>query len=254
MNSKDRLWSLGAGLIAIGVAVGAWFGAISPDLAAADSARGDLENVEHQNSLHELRIVQLEEAAARMDEFEADRAELAVGVPGELRYPEFLRQLDALAVEAGVTIVGVTQSEAVAYAPPVEAVEAAAPEAAPAAGAESAGATADTAQADTAQADTAAAVETVAEPEVPVGPMPHTDERVGPQNLSAVQITVSATGDPIALQEFLHELQMGSRLVSISSAAFAEGTESLDGEAGETPWKADISGFLYVLQPESTTP
>ncbi|MGY3128359.1 hypothetical protein ACVWW9_001858 [Agrococcus sp. UYP33] len=242
MNAKDRLWSLGAGLIAIGVAAGAWFGSISPDLTAASTARGDLEVVEQQNRLHELRIVELEEAAAGMSEFEASRDELSQGVPGELQYAEFIRQLDALALETGVTIVGVTAAEAVAYLPPVEPEGVVEPAPAEEAAAETDGST--ESEAPTAS-DPAAAP---AEGTVPDVPMPHTDPLIGPENLAAVPITISTTGvGPAELQAFLQRLQLGTRLVSVSSATFAAGVEP-------EPWTSDISGYLYVLQPEALTP
>ncbi|GAA1426370.1 hypothetical protein [Agrococcus citreus] len=254
MNTADRLWSLGAGLVAIGVAAGAWFGVISPDLSTASVARDDLETAEHQNSLHELRIASLEEAAARIGEFEASRDELAQGLPGELRYAEFMRQIDALAVQTGVTIVNVGASEALPYLPPVEAEQPV--EAEPAA------------ETDGAAAADAEATPAAAEPAAVAAPMPHVDPSIGPENLAAVPVAIAVTGEAIEIEAFLHELQMGPRLVTVKTASFiANAQADIDAVAvanpdagpglqsiAEDPWGVTIGGYLYVLQPEANTP
>jgi hypothetical protein len=81
-----------------------------------------------------------------------------------------------------------------------------------------------------------------------------------------VPITITATGGTAELQAFLNSVQMGSRLVSVSTATFAVEPDAVSG-AGTQPdaesdsaavpeqvWRTDIGGFLYVLQPEATTP
>lgn len=263
MNTKDRLWSLGAGLLAIGVAGGAWFGAISPDLSAATTARDDLETVEQQNSLHELRIANLEEAAARIGEFEASRDELAQALPSELQYAEFMRQLDTLAADAGVTLAGVTSSEALAYMPPVEAE--APPEPEPSSETEGGGES-DAAADPAAEPAAGQAAVTPAEPApTAAAPMPYADPLIGPENLAAVPVVISATGSTAALEAFLNEVQMGSRLISVSSATFGPDSGLIQGVDAELAtegdaeaqaptsdlWEVAITGYLYVLQAEA---
>ena len=120
MNGKDRLWSLGAGLLAVGVALGGWFGAISPSLDAAARADSDRSNVEMQNSVHETRLVALEDAAANISALHAEHAALTNGLPAGEEYAEFLRQVNALAQENGVTVSALTTSAAMVYLPPVD--------------------------------------------------------------------------------------------------------------------------------------
>ncbi|WP_026374002.1 hypothetical protein [Agrococcus lahaulensis] len=236
MNGADRLWSLGAGVLAAGIAVGAWFGVISPDLRTTSTARDDLAMVEQQNAIHEARLEALEQSASLMDEYLATRDELAQGIPSELAYSDFLRQLDAFAVEAGVTIDAVASIDAVPYAPPV-ADESTAPVVEDAATGEEASA-GEVGGAAPPPADSGAA---------PSAPVPYSDPLVTEQNLAAVQVTVSASGEAAQLRDFLERMQLGTRLISITGASI---TTETDAESG----KAEIVGYLYVLQPGASAP
>ncbi|WP_425844263.1 hypothetical protein [Agrococcus sp. TSP3-2-1] len=236
MNGADRLWSLGAGVLAAGIAVGAWFGVISPDLRTASTAREDLAMVEQQNVIHGARLEALEQSASLMDEYLATRDELAQGIPSELAYSDFLRQLDAFAVEAGVTIDAVASIDAVPYVAPV-ADESSAPVVEDAATGEEA----------TAGEGGAAAPAPANPAAAPSAPMPYSDPLVTGQNLAAVQVTVNASGETAQLRDFLQRMQLGTRLISITGANITTETDA-------EPGKAEIVGYLYVLQPSGISP
>jgi hypothetical protein len=224
VNGIDRLWSIGAALIASGVVAGVWFGMISPDLTATSRARDDLSAVEQQNALHATRIAELEAEALRMPTLTDARAQLAEGVPDSLDYTRFMRQVEAYAAEAGVLVSGITSLDAVPYLPPLDDPVAAhlAPEG-----------DADAEAGGDAPAETAA--------EQAGAPMPLTDPLVGEHNLTVTQFSITAKGDRAPLAEFLHRLQLGSRIVSITTAVFGPDPDD------ETRQQVEITGQLYVL-------
>lgn len=232
MNGVDRLWSIGAALVAGGVVAGVWFGTISPDLSSASRARDDLSAVEQQNALHEVRITALEEEASQMPTLTAARAQLAEGIPSELDYTAFMRQVDAYAAEAGVLVAGFTSVDAVPYLAPLAEPAAAQP--------------APTAEGDGAAAagDGTAPVEPVADAAAgpAAAPMPYTDPLVGEHNLAVTQFTITAKGDRAPLADFVHRVQLGPRIVSITTAAFEPDPDD------ETRQQVEITGYLYVLQ------
>lgn len=234
MKSSDRLWSLGAGLVAVGVAIGVWFGAISPDLRAASSARESIEAVTQQNAIHETRIEALERSADRMPEFQATRDELARGIPSDLAYSDFIRQLDSFATEAGISLESISSIDAISYTPPIADVA-------------TAPVVEDVATGETTTSDEAAAAAPADGSGVDEAPMPYTDPLITEQNVAAVQFTVVAEGRAEQLRDFLQRLQMGTRLVSVSAASI---TTETDAESG----KAEIVGYLYVLQPGGISP
>lgn len=228
MNGVDRLWSIGAALVAGGVVAGVWFGIISPDLSSASRARDDLSAVEQQNTLHEVRIAALEEEAKRMPTLTAAREQLAEGIPSELDYTTFMRQVDAYATEAGVLVSGFTSVDAVPYLAPLD--DAAAAQPAPEPEADGAATSGDSAAPADVAADPAAA------------PTPYTDPLVGEHNLAVTQFTITAKGDLAQLADFLHRVQLGPRIVSVSAAAFGPDPDD------ETRQQVEIAGYLYVLQ------
>lgn len=226
MKASDRLWSLGSGLLAVGIAAGTWFGVISPDLQAAATARDDLAMVEQQNAIHQARITVLEESAAKLPQYEVELAELAQGIPAEAGYADFMRQLETLATETGVALQSVTNADAIAYVPPVQ--DPAAAPADPTAG------ESDTGAADAAASDPAAAPADAA-------PTPHTNPLINEQNFAALPITISATGGTAELGDFLQRLQMGTRLTSVTSTSLTTAVDDM-------PGTAEIVGYLYVFR------
>ncbi|WAC66365.1 hypothetical protein OVA14_00765 [Agrococcus sp. SL85] len=255
MNPMDRLWSLGAGIVALALGLGAWFGVISPELSATATARDDLRNVQDLNAVHQLRIASLEEELARIDELRAERDALAAGIPGATLYSDFLRDLDAMAAAASVTIQGVDSGDPVAYLAPV--AEAPAAEPAPAEG-DTAEGEAEASSADASAAATGGADAGVAPEAVPAdgagaaagAPMPYVDPRIGAENFAAVPFTISAAGDPAALTSLLDRLQSGDRIVSVTSASIT----APDPAATDTTGTAEIIGFLYVLTTAAEVP
>lgn len=264
MNPMDRLWSLAAALLALSIAAGTWFGVIAPDLQAAATADSDRENVEMQNAIHETRIQALEQEAERIDEFRAERDELAKGVPDGVEYAAFVRQLDALAAQSGITITAITTSEPVHYLPAFEEPVQEAP-------AETDG-TADESSTDTADEAAEAPPEVPASTDAPAAPLPYANPLIGPENLAAIQFSVSAEGSAAGLTDFLNRLQTGERLISVTTANLTDeavGDVSLpdetigDGSLPEAPVGIEttgmpgqlvVDGFLWAMPAEVVAP
>ncbi|GEK80994.1 hypothetical protein [Agrococcus baldri] len=247
MNAIDRLWALGAAIVAIAVLAGAWFGTVSPDLDAAASADSERSNVEMQNSIHETRLAGLEEAASRMGEFAAVRDELAQGIPAEAEYSAFLRELQRLASQTGVQLQGLTTGEAMLYASPVEAApEAPAAEDPAAEGAAEDGGTDETAQADAASTSETPADTAGAPGEIPA-PVPYVDPQINADNLAAIPVTITAEGEESSLLDFLRRVQTGARLISLGTVSVVEATET-------EPARLDTSGYLYTMHGQEVSP
>lgn len=255
MNSKDRLWSLGAGIVAVAVGAGTWFGVVAPELSAASSARDDLANVEDLNAVHQLRIAALEQDMARIEDLRAERDALSLGIPGSAQYSDFLRDIDAMAAASAVVITRVESQDPVAYEPPVvespteaqpevDATEGAATEEQPSSAAGSAAAVggegAPAATPDEGGATGSALV-------------PLTDARIGPHNFAAIPVTIDVAGDVSAIEDFLSRLQAGERIMTVTTASIkapdgaSQSVPTVEGAAPVTG-SGQVVGFLYVLQ------
>lgn len=257
MSPIDRLWSLAAGVLAVGLGLAAWFGIISPELSAASKAQDELENVESLNQVHELRILALEQDMERIGELRAMRDALAEGIPGEALYSDFLREVDRMASASSVTIEGITSGDAVAYVPPTleEPAEEAPAEEAPAEGDGDQQVSASDSSTAAVAGEEPAADAAANDGGAAAAPAPLVDPRIDSDNFAAVPFTISASGDTTALAGFLQRLQGGSRIVSITTASVSEGTEASEGDGGAAAeGSAQITGFLYVLQTAMTAP
>lgn len=81
-------------------------------------------------------------------------------------------------------------------------------------------------------------------------------------------VAIAVTGEAIQIEAFLHELQMGPRLVTVKMADFIANEQAgvdavaiADPDAGPgvqalavDPWGVTIGGYLYVLQSGANTP
>ncbi|TFW00121.1 type 4a pilus biogenesis protein PilO [Leifsonia flava] len=219
MNSRDRLWIIGAVLMAVVILAGGYFLGVSPQLAAASVADSSLQDVELQNAKLQAELTSLAADKAQIDQLNAQAATVSQGLPASADYPTFIRQIDAIAAAAGVTVESYDALDAVAYAP------AAAPAAA-------------TPDADGGDAAAAAPAEDPAAAPVVAAPATYASGAVTSSNLMTLPITITVSADNSdKLFSFLHGVQFGARQFSVTTVDRTEDNT------------LTVDGFIYVLLP-----
>ncbi len=217
MTQGNRIWTAATvGIMVVLVAAG-WLIGIQPALSAAASADSQRTSVETQIASQQATISALEAEQRKLPSLKKAYALLQKSVPGEADASGFIKNLDALAVAAGVQILGFTVSEPVAYTVPVSAGAAAAP-------------------ADGTTTDPSAA------PVAPVGPVPApviTNPLITSDNFVIIEMGIDVGGTYEAVLSFVKGLQTGERLFLVNGfASTAQG----DGAV-----RAHISGVIYVV-------
>ena len=204
----NRLWVIGAVLLMTVTALMGWSLGIAPKLGESRDAMAERALVETQNASYELQLAALKEQFEGIDGLRVDLADLRQAVPQGANIPQFVGQLDSIAVQNAVALTSITVSDAQTYVAPV----ATAP--APVSASEDAAATDATADATT---DATA------------------------ENLIAVPVSLSVEGGYQNVLDFINGLQQGDRLVTVSafstgSAADASGTVT-----------GTVTALIYVL-------
>jgi Tfp pilus assembly protein PilO len=221
----NRLWVLGAVLLMSVVALMGWSLGISPKLAESRDATAERVAVEAQNISYELQLATLKQQFESIDGLRVDLADLRQAVPQGANIPQFVGQLDSIALQNTVSLTTITVSDAQSYAAALATT--AAPEAAP---------LAEGAAAAAVPAEDAAAAGAAADAAEPVAPV------VAPaDNLIAVPISLSVEGGYQNVLDFISGLQQGERLVTVS----AFGTTATADAPGMVT--GTISALIYVL-------
>ncbi|TFB65688.1 type 4a pilus biogenesis protein PilO [Cryobacterium sp. Hz9] len=222
----NRLWVLGAVLLMSVVALMGWSLGISPKLGESRDAAAERVAVEAQNTSYELQLATLKQQFESIDGLQVDLADLRESVPQGANIPQFVGQLDSIALQNTVKLTTITVSDAQSYAAALATT--AAPEAAPPA--EGAAAAAVPA------AGAAAGATATADAAVPVAPV------VTPaDNLIAIPISLSVEGGYQNVLDFISGLQQGERLVTVS----AFGTTATADAPGMVT--GTITALIYVL-------
>lgn len=115
-----RLWMLGSVVVIIALLVGTWFVGISPRLAEAAIANNERATVEAQNAAHQATLASLKTQFEGISDLRSDLEGLRVAVPADADTADLIRQLNAYATSAGVTITGITLSPPERFAAPAE--------------------------------------------------------------------------------------------------------------------------------------
>ena len=218
----NRLWVLGAVLLMSVVALMGWSLGISPMLSESRDATAERVAVEAQNTSYELQLATLKQQFESIDGLRVDLADLRQAVPQGANIPQFVGQLDSIALQNTVALTTITVSDAQSYAAALATT--AAPEAAPPAE----GAAAAAVPAEDATAAAAA---------VPVAPV------VAPaDNLIAVPISLSVEGGYQNVLDFISGLQQGERLVTVTAFGTTATAEDAPGMVTGT-----ITALIYVL-------
>lgn len=219
-----RVWLGGAGLIAVLVAVIAWFAVISPVLSSASSWREEAESTQTQNVVLQAKITKLAEQKQSLGVLTASLRNALAALPVDSGLPAFTRQLTTQAQQNRVALTSISVgaiTQVVTAAP-------AAP-AAPAAG---------TPAADGAPADAPAAAGAVAG---------------GPAGkLYGIQLTIITTAGMPAQIAFLQAVQAtGPRRALILSTQLTPASGSATSSAtGSATMSTELIVFAAPLSPQ----
>jgi len=114
--TRTRLWVGGAGLAALALTAGSWFGLVAPRHDEAAALREQTLSVAQQNDVLVARIAGLGTELAELPARRAEAAAIREQLPTEADLPSLIRQLSGLADRSGATLVGVTPTEPAAAA------------------------------------------------------------------------------------------------------------------------------------------
>lgn len=212
--SPNRLWTLGAAVLALCVAALGYFFGISPQLAARSTAQSTLASVQTSNAQLAEKVSALASESRKLSTLQAQFDALSNALPSSSATPSFVTQLGAAASSSGVTLAGITISDAAPYAAP----------AAPAAPAASSSAAAT--PAPTSQAAASA------------GMPPFTSSEVTGNTLAVIPVTIQATGSYAAVLRFVKAVQNMQRYYLVTGITTSPGTGS---GAGSTTGAATAS-------------
>jgi len=214
------------------IAVLGWFVGVQPQLDAASSASAQRADVEATNAKNRAALAKLKSDSASLDDMKAQLAALGQSVPTDAQMPALVNELDALAAQAGVTISGLTVSDAQPY-------KSVAPPASSTSGTTSADATATPAPTD---APVPAAAETPA-----AGMPPVTNALITADNFAAIPIQVTVTGQYANVLNFVKGVQTGKRLFLVTTFSTTEAKASGAIELPPGSVDANLAGLTYVL-------
>ncbi|MER7797896.1 hypothetical protein [Microbacterium sp. NPDC096154] len=213
-----------AGLLAIG-----WIVGISPLIAGASSADAERDRIVADNSVLELRLAQLGQVQAELDEHRAELADLRRAMPSEGAYDAYLDEISGLARGTGVVIDRITFGDAAPF-----------------------GATAGAAPAPTDAAGDAPATEGTTDPATTSAPTdpsggtaatPATPAVAG--GLLSIPVQVGVTGPGDSVRRFIDALQSGDRYTLVSKVSLS--SEEDAGDVLDVAATALLDGFVWVL-------
>ncbi|KQX66713.1 type 4a pilus biogenesis protein PilO [Angustibacter sp. Root456] len=108
--TKSRVWSLGAGLLAVLMLVASWFLLISPQRSEAASLRDQVTQQQQFNDQIKLKTQELKAQFASLPARQAQLAEIKQEMPENPALPSLVRDLSSYADDAGVVLVSVAPS------------------------------------------------------------------------------------------------------------------------------------------------
>ncbi|MFC4242432.1 hypothetical protein ACFOYW_03525 [Gryllotalpicola reticulitermitis] len=242
MNA-NRLWMLGGAVVAVAIAVLAYFVGIAPQLAQAQTAEQQKAQAQTQLQQTEVALATLKKQYASIDQLTAQLTALQQSVPGTTNVTDFVRQVQGQASATGSTITSISVGEPTAYAPqaaPGAPTSSGSPAATPAPTATATPAPGATTPAtgSTPQPNAASSAPTPNATAVAVAPPLQTAPSITASNFVLLPVSIAASGSEVNLLAFTKELQtLGPRLFLV---------DSIDVKQGTAP-TATIAGFIYVL-------
>ncbi len=211
--SKGRIWIIGA-IFSIFVLVGGgWVFGIAPQLAIAASANADRANAVVSNQRNQLLLAKLKSDYQNIDALKNQLLALRQAVPSKEDIPSFVTELNTLSAANKVTLKSLTVSDAKPYTP-------------------------------TTQTPLAGASKTSS---------PQTNAKITSANFVVVPVQITITGDYGSVLSFVNDVQMGQRLILVSSLTTTGATNSKGVKgtpsttSGSQKVDSTLGGFIYVL-------
>ncbi len=226
--SSLKTWVAGTVLTSVLLAAGGWFLLISPQRSSAEEIRSQTESAAQSNAVLEVEIAALKRQHESIAEFRAALAEARLAIPADAEIASLLRQIDAVAVSTGVTLISVTPGAGASV------TLVAVPSDEPAAPAEADGE-------GEATEGSEPAPDATATPEVPAI-----------DGLYGIPLAIDVIGSYEATTAFLAQIQTGVeryiRVAQISSTALeARAAEGGRPETVQGDVELVASGFAYVV-------
>jgi len=238
MAAAKGTWIGATAFASVALAAGAWFLAISPQLAEAAELREQTESVDNQNDLLELAIAKLAAEFEHLDEYRTELADLRLQIPTEAELSAYLRELDAIAVAHAVVVTNVAPAMPQAFVSAVVPAPAPAP----------------TETAEEGTEEEALAEEPTDEPTdeatptaeaVPAGP-------VAPPGFVAIPLTITVVGTYDNTVAFLSSLQTGTQRLFLLTGITGTSQQPAEASGGRPELalgdqELQLTGFLYAL-------
>lgn len=234
MAAKKGTWIGATAFASVALAAGAWFLAISPQLAEAAELREQTESVDNQNDILELAIAKLAAEFEHLDEYRTELADLRLQIPTEAELSAYLRELDAIAAAHAVVVTNVAPAMPQAFVSAVVPAPAPAPTETAEEGTE---------EEATAEEPTDEATPTA--PAVPAGP-------VAPPGFVAIPVTMTVVGTYDNTVAFLSSLQTGTQRLFLLTGITGTSQQPAEASGGRPELalgdqELQLTGFLYTL-------
>jgi len=243
-GSKSQTWIAGTVLVALLILAATWFLLVSPRRVQTDDAQTANAAALSEQDLLRSQLAVLEEQATHLDEYQGEIDALSVQIPPEPRITDYVRSLQGLADQYGVTITALNPSFPIAFgeAVGVTVVATPTPTEAPAG-------TDPVASAE----DTAAAAEVTGNESsgvTPVEPAPATPTTTAASGLFAIPVGIQVVGTYTNVFAFLEGIQTQTGRVFLVTVLDAIAQNAQDSQGGRPPTapgdvELTINGFLY---------
>lgn len=239
-RSKAAPWALGTAFLAAIVLALAWMLLVSPQLAAASTARDDAEAARAVNVVQQHKLTTLKTQFAHLDEYRAELAGLRKQIPEADDLAALIREIDAASAASGAFVVSVDAGVPEVF---LSAAAAAAATSAPAApsdgGTDTGSATGDAASTD------GAATTAEATP-------------AGVNGMYAIPLTMTVLGTYPATVDFVDRTQEAFQRLFVVTQFTIAGQKQQEASGGrpataEGDAEFTVQGYVYVLQDASST-
>ncbi len=225
--SKPKFWVIGTVVLTVLLVIAAYFLLIGPKRAEAADFRQQTEDTAASNAQLEAKIEQLKVQFAELPQRQAELAAIKQAMPEEAALPTLVRDLDAMASGAGVTLMSLAPGEPAPVGPPVGA---AAPAPAPAAG--SAGEDGGT-------------------------PAPSATAAAPSDLLASIPVSIVVVGDFYESELFLKNLQTDMPRAYLVTSLTVQAEKEADASGGKPATKngdvtMTIAGNVFVLKPAAS--
>ncbi len=210
---KSRIWVIGAMLAILVIVAGGWLLGIAPQLAIANTANIDRANAVLANTRNQVILAKLKKDYENIDALKNQLATLRDAVPPKADISAFVTELNTLAGAHKVTLKTITVSDAKPYTPATQA------------------------------SSTASTTSN----------SPQTNPKITTANFVIIPVQISVSGDYGNVLDFVNDIQMGRRLILVSSLSTTGSTDSkaTKGSTGTSSNSQQvdslIGGSIYVL-------